>query len=60
MVTIRVHTTIVAQVKADAKGAFSSLITVPSSAPPPDFDTAITATGQTSSGSAQAPFRTAP
>jgi hypothetical protein len=60
MVTIQVHTTIVAQVKADAKGAFSSVITVPSSAPAPGFDTAIIAIGQTSAGSAQAPFRTAP
>ncbi len=60
MVDIRVHSTIVAQLKADKDGGFSTVITVPSSAPPPDFDTVISATGQSSSRSAQAPFHTAP
>jgi len=60
MVNIRVHATLVSQVKADEKGAFSAVITVPSSAPPPDFDTTIVATGQTSAKSAEAPFHTAP
>jgi hypothetical protein len=59
MVNIRVHATLVSQVKADEKGAFSAVITVPSSAPP-DFDTAIVATGRTSAKSAEAPFHTAP
>jgi hypothetical protein len=59
VVDIRVHATIVAQVKADEKGAFSAAITVPSSAPPPDFDTTIIASGETSARSAQAPFHTA-
>jgi hypothetical protein len=60
MVDIVLHATIVAQVNADNKGAFSTVITVPSSAPPPDFDTVISATGQTSSRTAKAPFHTAP
>jgi hypothetical protein len=60
MVDILVHATIVAQVNADEKGAFSTVITVPSSAPPPDFPTSISATGQTSSRTAKRPFQTAP
>jgi hypothetical protein len=59
-VEIRVQATLVAQVKADAYGAFSTTITIPNSAPPPDFDTSITATGRTSAKSADAPFHTAP
>jgi len=60
MVDIRVHATLVAQVPADANGEFSASITVPSSAPPPDFDTSITATGRSSARSAEAPFHTDP
>jgi hypothetical protein len=60
MVDILVHATLVAQVQADKNGAFSTVITVPSSAPPPGFGTTITATGHSSAKSAQAPFDTAP
>lgn len=59
MVNIVLHAALVAQAKADEQGAFSEVITVPSSAPL-DFDTVISATGQTSSRTAKAPFRTAP
>jgi hypothetical protein len=60
MVDIRLHVTVVAQIKADASGGFSEVITVPSSAPPPGFPAAVIATGQSSSRSAEAPFETAP
>jgi hypothetical protein len=60
MVDIRVHATLVSQVKADEKGAFSAVITVLSSTPAPGFDTTIVATGQTSAKSAEAPFHTTP
>lgn len=60
MVAIRVHATLIAQVQADGDGAFTAVITIPTDAPPPDFGTTITASGQTSARSAQAPFRTAP
>jgi hypothetical protein len=60
MVGIRVHATLVTQVRADENGRFSTVITVPQDAPPPNFGTTISATGQTSARSAQAPFRTQP
>ena len=60
MVDIYLHATLVAQIQADATGSISTSITVPSSAPPPDFPTTITATGRSSAKSAMAPFQTAP
>jgi hypothetical protein len=60
MVDIRLHVAVVAQVQADASGGFSTVITVPSSAPPPGFPASVTATGQSSAKSAQAPFETEP
>lgn len=57
-VEIHVHATLVDQVEADGSGAFSDVITVPSSAPA-DFDTQITAAGETSAKSARAPFHVA-
>jgi hypothetical protein len=60
MVDIILHATLVEQTQADEDGAFSAVITVPSSAPPPDFDTLIRATGQASSKTAKASFHTAP
>lgn len=59
LVDVRLHVTTVAQVQADDKGAFSVVITVPANAPPPGFPASITATGQSSAKSAQAPFETA-
>jgi hypothetical protein len=60
MVDIYLHASLLTQVQADASGGFTTAITVPSSAPPPGFPSTITATGQTSAKSAQAPFQTAP
>jgi hypothetical protein len=60
MVDIKVHVEIVDQVKADGSGAFSEDITIPASAPSPDFPTLILATGQSSAKTAKAPFHTAP
>lgn len=60
MVDIYLHASLLVQVQADASGGFMTVITVPSSAPPPDFPTSISATGQSSVKSAQAPFQTAP
>lgn len=60
MVDIYLHATLVSQIQADATGAISTTITVPSSAPPPDFPTTITATGRSSAKSAMTPFQTAP
>lgn len=60
MVDIRLDVAIVAQVQADGSGGFSAVITVPSSAAPPGFPSAVIATGQSSAKSAQAPFQTAP
>jgi hypothetical protein len=57
-VEIYVHATLVDQVEADDRGAFSDVITVPSSVPP-DFDTQLSAAGQTSAKSARAPFHIA-
>jgi hypothetical protein len=59
MVDIRVHATLVTQVKADGNGSFSASVTIPQGAPPPSFDTTITATGKSSARSANAPFHTA-
>ena len=49
----------VKQVQADNNGAFTTAITVPDDVPPPDFQTTISATGETSAKSAEAPFRNA-
>ncbi|MET3143541.1 UNVERIFIED_ORG: hypothetical protein ABIB13_003278 [Arthrobacter sp. UYEF2] len=59
-VAIYLHATLVKQQKADGQGAFSTTIGVPKSAPPPGFPTTVTATGATSSKSAQAPFEALP
>ncbi|KDN18710.1 hypothetical protein DV20_29400 [Amycolatopsis rifamycinica] len=59
MVDITVHATLVAQVEADGNGSFSASVTIPQSAPPPSFDTTITAVGKSSVKSASAPFHTA-
>jgi len=58
VVDIRLHTSILARVTADSHGSFSTVITVPANAPPPNFDTAVVATGESSIRSARAPFRT--
>ncbi|MGA7672090.1 MAG: protein kinase [Nitrolancea sp.] len=58
-VTIFVHASPVKQVNADDNGSFSTVITIPESAPPPGFPTVIEAAGQ-SGRSAQVPFETAP
>lgn len=58
-IDIWVHATLVKQVQADNNGAFTTEITVPSSVPPPDFETTISATGETSAKSADAPFHSA-
>jgi hypothetical protein len=60
MVDIYLHAFLLVQVQADGSGGFTSVITVPSSAPPPGFPTTVTATGRASAKSAQAPFQTAP
>jgi hypothetical protein len=60
MVDVRVHATLVKQVKADGNGAFSTVITLPPDGPGPPMSTAITATGRTSARSAQAPLRMVP
>jgi hypothetical protein len=60
MVDIYVHASLVAQVQADENGAFTAVITVPSSAPPPGFPTTISAAGQSSAKTALAPFQVAP
>jgi hypothetical protein len=59
-VEIRVHASLVKQVKADGSGAFSVEITIPNDAPPAGFSTTITATGKSSAKSADAPFEVAP
>jgi hypothetical protein len=57
-VDIHVHATLVDQVEADEAGAFSDVITVPSSMLT-DFDAVITASGETSAKSARAPLHIA-
>jgi hypothetical protein len=59
-VAIRLHATLVKQEQADGQGAFSTTIAVPKNAPPPGFPTTVTATGETSSKSASAPFEAIP
>jgi hypothetical protein len=59
-VAIYLHATLVRQEKTDGQGAFSTTIAVPKSAPPPGFPTTVTATGETSSKSAQVPFEALP
>lgn len=55
-VAIRVHATLVKQMEADGQGSFATTIVVPKNAPPPGFPTTISATGETSAKSAEAPF----
>jgi hypothetical protein len=55
-IAIRLHATLVKQVKADGEGTFDTTIAVPKNAPPPGFPTTITATGTTSAKSAEASF----
>jgi hypothetical protein len=57
-VDIHVSAILVDQVQADESGAFSDVITVPSSLLP-DFDTEIIASGEASSKSARAPLHIA-
>lgn len=59
-VALYVHATLVTQVQADGNGAFSATVTVPTNAPPFGFPTFITAAGETSSKTAQAPFEAMP
>ncbi|WIX90389.1 hypothetical protein [Amycolatopsis sp. DG1A-15b] len=59
MVDIMGHATLVAQVEADGNGSFSASVTIPQGAPPPSFDTTITAAGKSSAKSATAPFHIA-
>ena len=54
MIAVRVHATDVARTRADSNGAFSVVITIPTT--PFDYDTDITAIGQTSARFAQAIF----
>jgi hypothetical protein len=58
LVEIRVHVTTVGTATADSQGKFAQVITVPDSAPPPDFPTDISATGHSSVRTATAPFST--
>ena len=57
-VVIWVHTTEVGSVTADSDGKFTQTITVPQSAPPPNFPTSIAATGRSSIKTATASFAT--
>lgn len=59
-IAVRLHATLITQVKADGNGGFISTITVPKNAPPPGFPTTVTATGETSVKSASAPFEALP
>jgi hypothetical protein len=59
-IAVRLHATLITQVKADSEGAFSTTIAVPKNAPPPGFPTSVTATGETSAKSATAPFEALP
>lgn len=58
MVDIHVHATLVDQVESNQAGAFSAVITMPSSVLP-DVDTQISASGQSSAKTARAPFHIA-
>jgi hypothetical protein len=60
IVDIRVHSTLVAQVRSDDNGTFTAVVTVPTTRLNLDFDTVITAAGRTSSRWATAPFHVAP
>ena len=55
-IAVRLHATLITQVKADGEGAFSTTIVVPKNAPPPGFPTSVTASGETSAKSATVPF----
>lgn len=57
-VVIRVHVTEVGSATADSDGGFTQTISVPQSAPPPNFPTSIAATGQSSAKTGTAPFST--
>lgn len=56
-VDIRVHVALVKQVQVDGSGSFSTKIVIPPDVPPPSMQTTITVTGESSSRSASAPFR---
>ncbi|MFZ1287982.1 MAG: hypothetical protein WAR57_13200 [Candidatus Phosphoribacter sp.] len=56
-VAVRLHTTVLAQVVADADGSFTTTVEVPQSAPPPSFPSSVVATGETSAKSAQIPLK---
>jgi hypothetical protein len=58
LVEIRVHVTTVGTVTADSEGKFRQDVTVPESAPPPNFPTSVSATGHSSIKTATAPFST--
>jgi hypothetical protein len=58
LVEIRIHVTSVGTASADTKGSFTQTVTVPQSAPPPDFPTEVSATGHNSVKTASAPFST--
>jgi hypothetical protein len=57
-VDVRVSAELIDQVADRADGSFTARITVPSDAPPADFPAGITATGESSSKHAEAPFHT--
>jgi hypothetical protein len=57
-VDIDVGAILIKQVTTDSTGHFTSLITIPQGAPPPDFPTEISAGGESSAKSASAPFST--
>jgi hypothetical protein len=53
---VRLHTTVLAQVEADADGSFTTTVEVPEGAPPPSFPSSVVATGETSATSAEVPL----
>ncbi len=57
-VVLRVHTDEVGSATADSSGHFEQSVTIPESAPPPSFPTAVAATGKSSIKTATAPFTT--
>ncbi len=59
-IAIYLHATLMKQEVADGQGAFSTTIAVPKTAPPPGFPTTVSAAGETSAKSAQAPFEALP
>jgi hypothetical protein len=57
-VAVDLGATLLTQVRVDRAGGFRTAITVPPDAPPPSFSTDIVVSGESSSLSALAPFRT--